>query len=233
MSPACERISKTADDLIFVGTVIKVVEAPAMMLLEGTCTDTKVQTVTLLVKESFSGSLSQTITVRAGYINGYWFKPKETALVFARKLPDGTIFVSGCQTEPLGSWFRRTSEDLVYLRSRNKLPPTGSLLGYTWVVLPPAVNDKAIAVGFGNQSLTIDGPVSTKITTSNNGEFRLDNLPPGKYTLHLDSSLPVYPALDQQAEILPKGCAEIRFYIESEAEYKRIMSSIQKARAKK
>jgi hypothetical protein len=95
------------------------------------------------------------------------------------------------------------------------------------------VNDKASAVGFGNQSLTIDGPVATKITTSKEGDFRLDNLPPGKYTLHLDSSLHVEPALDQQAEILPKGCAAVRFYIESNADYKRITSSILKARAKK
>jgi hypothetical protein len=233
MSPACERISKAADNLIFVGTVTKLTEAPATMLLEGVCTETTAQTVTLLVKESFSDFLSPTITVRAGYINGHWFKPKETALVFARKLPDGAIFVSGCQTEPVAAWFPQTNEDLAYLRSRDKLPPTSSLFVNTWVVLPPDANDKAVSLGLGGQSLTVDGPISTKITTSKDGEFRVDNLPPGKYTLHLDSSLPVYPALDQQAEILPKGCAEIRFYIESETEYKRILSSIPKAGAKK
>jgi hypothetical protein len=233
MSPACERIPRDPDDLIFVGAVVKLTEAPGEMLLDGTCTDTKVQTVTLLVKESFSGSLPQTVTVHAGYINGFWFQPKTTALVFARKLSDGTIFVSGCQTEPIGDWFPEAKEDLAYLRSRDRLPPTGSLFGNTWAVLPPEVNDKAIAVGFGSQPLTISGPVSTKVTTSMNGEFRLDNLPPGKYTIHLDSSLHVEPALDQQAEILPKGCAEIRFYIESEADYKRITSSILKARVTK
>lgn len=233
MSPACERISKDSDDLIFVGTVTKLTEAPGEMYIDDACTDTTVQTVTLLVKESFSGPLPQTITVHAGYINGYWFQPNTTALVFARKLPDGTIFVSGCQTTPIGSWFPETKEDLAYLRSRDKLPPTGSLIGNTWAVLPPNVNDKAMAVGFGGQSLTIDGPISTKITTSKAGEFRLDNLPPGKYALHLASSLRVYPALDQQAEILPKGCAEIRFYIESETDYKRIVSSILKPRGKK
>jgi len=233
MSPACERIPKDPDDLIFVGTVTKLTEAPGEMLLDGACTDTTVQTVTLLVKESFSGSLPQTITVRAGYINGYWFQPKTTVLVFARKLSDGTIFVSGCQTKPIGWWFPETKEDLAYLRSRDKLPSTGSLFGYTWAVLPPNVNDKALAVGFGGQSLTINGPISTKVTTSKNGQFRLDNLPPGKYTLRLDSSLHVEPALDQQVEIFPKGCAEIGFYIESEADYKRIASFIFKPTAKK
>jgi hypothetical protein len=233
MSRACERISKATDDLIFVGTVIKLTEAPATMLLEGVCTETTVQTVTLLVKESFSGSLDHTITIRAGYINGYWFKAKDTALVFATKLKDGTIFASGCRTVPVGTWFPEINEDLAYLRSRDKLPPTGSLFINTWLVPPPAVNDKAVSVGFSGQSVTIDGPISTKITTSKGGEFRLDNLPPGKYTVQLDSLLPAYPALIQQAELLPKGCAEVRFFLESEVEYRRIISSVLKAGAKK
>jgi hypothetical protein len=232
-APACERIPKDSDNLTFVGTVTKLTEAPGEMYINDACTDTTVQTVTLLVKESFSGSLPQTITVHAGYINGYWFQPKTTVLVFARKLSDGTIFVYSCQTSRIGiPYDSMTKESLAYLRSRDKLPPTGSLFGNTWAVLPPKVNDKAPAVGFGGQSLTIDGPVSTKITTSKDGEFRLDNLPPGKYTLHLASSLPVYPALNQQAEILPKGCAEISFYLESETDYKRIISSILKPPAK-
>jgi hypothetical protein len=233
-APACERIPKDPDDLIFVGTVTKLTEALGQMVLNGSCTDTTVQTVTLLVKERFSGSLPQTITVHAGYTNGYWFQPRETALVFARKLSDGTIFVSACQTSRIGiPYDSRTKEGLAYLRSRDRLPLTGRLFGNTYAVLPPNVDDKAPALGFGDQSLTIDGRVSTKITTSKDGGFHLDNLPPGKYTLHLASSLPVYPALDQQAEILPKGCAEIRFWIESEADYKRILSSILKPPAKK
>jgi hypothetical protein len=233
VAPACERIPKSANDIIFTGTVTKLTESPASMLLEGACTETTVQTVTLQVKESFSGSLPRTITVRAGYINGHWFRPKETALVFARKLPDGVIFVSGCRTEPIGDWFPSAKEDLAYLRSRDKLSPTGSLFGYTWVIPPRSMNDKAIAVSFGGQSLTITGPVSKSITTSKNGEFRLENLPAGTYTLHLDSSLPAYPGLDQQAEVFPKGCAEINFYIESATDYNRITSSMLKARAKK
>jgi len=233
MSPACERIPKDSDDLIFVGTVTKLTEAPGEMLLDGACTDTTVQTVTLLVKEKFSGSLPATITVHAGYVNGHWFEPKETALVFAKKMPDGTFFVSGCQTEPIANWSPTAKDDLAYLRSRDKLPPTGSIFGNTWAVLPPAVNDKAIAVGFGGQSLTVSGPVSSRITTSKNGEFRLDNLPPGKYKIHLDSPLHVESGVDQGAEILPKGCAVTSFYIESESDYKRITSSILKARPKK
>jgi hypothetical protein len=234
MSPACERIPKDSDDLIFVGTVTKLTEAPGEMYIDDACTDTTVQTVTLLVKESFSGRLPQTVTVHAGYINGYWFQPKTTALVFAKKLSDGTIFVSGCQTSRVSvplDW--PTKEDLAYLRSRDKLPPTGSLLVNTWVVPNPAVNDKAVAVGFGSQALTINGPVSTRITTSTTGEFRLGDLPPGKYNLHLNSSLHVEPGLGQQTEILPKGCAAIRFYIESDTDYRRIVSSILKSPAKK
>jgi hypothetical protein len=233
MAPACERISKASEDVIFTGTVTQVIEAPGQMLLDGACTETTVQTVTLLVKESFSGSLPKAIVVKAGYINGYWFRPKETALIFARRLPDGTIFVSGCQTKPIGTRFPEAKEDLAYLRLRDKLPPTGSLFGNTWVELPPDVSDKGIAVGFGGQTLSIDGPVSSKVRTSKAGDFRLDNLPPGKYTLHLDSPLHVEPALDQVAEILPKGCAEISFYIESEADYKRITSAMLKAGVEK
>ncbi|HEY4380601.1 MAG TPA: carboxypeptidase-like regulatory domain-containing protein [Acidobacteriaceae bacterium] len=233
MSPACERISKTSNYLIFVGTVTHIAEAPAPMLLDGACAETKVQTVTLQVKESLSGSLPTTITIHGGYINGYWFRLKETALVFARRFSDGSVLASGCQTEPIGAWFPETNQDLAYLRSRDKLPPTSSLLGNTWAVLPPEINDKAGAVGFGGQSLTISGPVSSRVTTSRNGEFRIDNLPPGKYTIHLDSPLHVYPAVEQQTDLLPKGCAEIRFYIESEADYKRITSAILKARAPK
>jgi hypothetical protein len=226
MSPACERISKDTNYVVFVGTVTEVTEAPAKMMLDGACTDTTVQTVTLLVKESLSGTLPASISLHGGYINGYWFRKKETVLVFARKLPDGSFLASGCQTSSMASpldW--PIKDDLAYLRSRDKLPPTSSLFGNTWAVLPPEVNDKAGAVGFGGQSLTITGPITSKVTTSKNGEFRLDNLPPGKYHLHLDSSLPTYPSLDQETEILPRGCAEIRFYIESEADYKRIASS--------
>ena len=107
IAPACERIPNGTDDLIFIGTVTQLTEAPTQMLLDGKCTETTVQTVTLLVKETFSGPL------------------------------------------------------------------------------------------------------------------------------HLESSSPVNPSADQEAEILPKGCAEINFYIESATDYNRIISSILKTREKK
>lgn len=232
MAPACERLPKLAEDLVFVGVVTKMTESPARMMLNGVCEDSIAQTVTLAVQESFSGGLPHTITVRAGYTNGHWFHPKEVALVFAKTLSDGTRLASGCHTETIGTWNLPAKQALAYLRSRDKLPPTGSLFGFTYAVPPPSVNDRAIPFGFGNQSLTITGPISAKLKSTMNGSFRLDGIPPGSYMIHLDSPWNVEPARDQLAVILPKGCAEIHFVVDSGDDYRRITGAYRKSRAK-
>jgi hypothetical protein len=61
------------------------------MVLNGKCSKTFLQTVTVKVGESFVGNASGTITIRAGDINGFYFRSREKLLVFARRQADGTL----------------------------------------------------------------------------------------------------------------------------------------------
>jgi len=221
LAPACERIPQLSDQAIFVATVQKIVETEGRILLDGHCDRTKIQTVTVQVKESFSGPLPTNLVLHAGDLNGEYFNKGETAIIFAKRLNDGTYSVSGCSgTTPVGKDWPESKEDLEYLRSRDKLPLTSSIMGAIFVVPPEDGVHKWMGIGFGNQTLAISGPRSIQVTTAKTGEFKIDDLPPGAYTVHIGSSKRVFPSAEQQVNLKAKGCAHIEFGIESAEDYR-------------
>ncbi len=118
-APACQRIRPASADTIFVGTVSGVVESDGHTVLDGDCSKTLLQTVTVKVGESFVGNESGTVTIRAGGINGFYFRSRESYLMFARRLKDGSLTVTSCGGTKL---LRDATEDREYLRSWESRP---------------------------------------------------------------------------------------------------------------
>ena len=209
-APACQRIKPASSGPIFIGTVLNIKQSDATAIVDGKCVETYLQTVTLNVKEGFVGDLSGTVTLYAGTINGTFFT-KGTFLVFTKRLPDGSLGVTGCGGT---TWVGNAKEELAYLRSWKSRPRTGELYGYTFLSPREDAPHMQVAISTPNQSITISGPQQIVFKTDSRGSYRLEGLPPGSYTLQIDSPFYISPDRIQKADVVERGCAEVNFYIQ-------------------
>lgn len=207
--PACQRIPHYFDQMIFTGTAIRVLSSEGRAMLNGECSKTLLQTVTIKPKETFFRHTPQTLTIHAGDINGFYFKTNGTYLIIGRQQPDGTFALNRVATKPTAE----AKDDLVYLRSFRQRPPSADIFGSVFAVYAPP-NDMAIPMA-KLQPLTVakTGPANFEIRTDDTGQYRLSGLPAGHYAITLKTDLPIQSDRIQTVDVAPRGCAEINFYI--------------------
>jgi len=213
-APACQRIRPASTDAIFIGTVLRISESDGHAVLNGECAKTPLQTVTVEVGESFVGNASGTVTIRAGDINGFYFRSHERFLIFARRQADGTFTVTSCGgTKKL----RDAAKDVVYLRSWASRPLGSSLFGQAWIRVNR--DNPEHMVGFLGRGLTgakvsVLGSKPISVVTDKLGHYELPNLPPGKYEVSIDVPFATYPAKSQTVDLVERGCAEVNFHVD-------------------
>jgi len=209
--PACQRIPHYFDQMIFTGTATRVLSSDGRAMLNGECSKTELQTVTIKVKQIFFGQPPQTLTIQAGDINGFYFKTNGTYLVVGHQRPDGTFALNRVATEAVAD----AKDDLAYLRSMPNRSPAADLFGGVYTVYAPP-HDNVIPIGdlrTEGLKLSIEGHSQIETTTGRYGQFKLTGLAPGRYTIRLNTDLPTESARVQTVDIAPRGCAEINFYV--------------------
>jgi len=199
------------DQTIFTGTATRVVDSEGRALLNGECSRTLLQTVTIAVKQVFSGHLPQTLTFHAGDINGAYFTQKVTYLIIGDQKPDGTFVANSLVTKPVAE----AEDDLAFLRSIPKRAPTAELFGGAFTTYPYP-HDNVIPIADRRTEglrLSVKGPAQIETTTGPDGQFKLTGLTPGHYTVQLETDTPTVTGRTQTVDVAPRGCAEINFYI--------------------
>lgn len=216
-APACQRIRPALTDAIFIGTVLSISEADGHTILNGECAKTLLQTVTVKVGESFVGNASGTVTIKAGDINGFYFRSHERFLIFARRQLESTYTVTSCGgTKKL----RDAAKDITYLRSWVSRPQGSNLFGQAWVRVNK--DDPEHMVGFVGRALSgtrvsVNGPKPVSVVTDKLGHYEVQDLPPGEYEVTIDVPFSTYPAKSQTVDLVERGCAEVNFHVDPSA----------------
>jgi hypothetical protein len=213
-APACQRIRPASTNAIFIGTVLSIRESDGRTVLNGECAKTLLQTVTVKVGESFVGNASGTVTIKAGDINGFYFRRHERFLIFARLQAGGTFEVTSCGgTKKLHD----AANDVDYLRSWASRPQGADLFGQAWIRVDK--DHPEHMVGFLGRGLTgakvsVLGPKAVNLVTDKLGHYEVPNLPHGKYEVSIDVPFATYPAKSQTVDLVERGCAEVNFHVD-------------------
>lgn len=222
-SAPCQDYWKT--DAVFVGTVVG---SSKITTDEGTYKSNR-RVVRMTVEQPLKGIEGAAAEVVTGWGDsdcGYGFKTGASYIVYAhRGEKDGRLYTGICtRTRPLAE----AGEDLAFIRGLSTAAPTGSVFGrvvrrnYEWeegeLVFKP-VTGAGITVE--------DGGASREVKTDAEGRFRFEALAAGKHkiTLRLPPGLTYGSSKDEdekgtvfaEAEIAARGCAQVEFYLESDA----------------
>jgi hypothetical protein len=213
-APVCQRIRPASTNAIFTGTVLGIKESDGHMILNGECVKTLPQTVTLRVDESFVGNETGNMIVKAGDINGFYFRSKKKFLLFVRREADGTLLVTGCGgTKELAD----AKADVDYLRTWNNLPSGATIYGDALIRTSRDEPRRMVvfkAKALSGASVTITGLKTSAVSTDSMGRFKVDGLPPGIYQVGIDVPYVTWRAKSQRVEVVDRGCAAVKFFID-------------------
>ena len=199
---------------VFIGTVV---EGKLVTVKEGDY-EHQTRAVRISIDEAFRGVEGAEVEVLTGLGGGdcgFGFRRSQQYLVYAyRDKDDQKLYTSIC------SRTRSISEanpDLLYIRGLGKAKPGGTISGE---VLRERRNETGGSKGepLADVKVTIDGPQKTEAVTNAKGEFKIEGVQPGEYT--------VVPALprglairgeDRKVKVADRGCAVVHLWLESSA----------------
>ncbi len=237
--PACQEAWRQSVDAVFLGRVENIesvrgtAAAPA-----GAMSMTRMgglRRVTIVVEEGYRGVSAKKMvvyTAAGSAACGFEFETDERYLIFATATKDAQLTVSLCSaTKPA----KYAMDDLTYLRSVPSLKPTSTIQGSVWRYThdpnfkpkfqpslmdhyrPPEHEYMAMKPESGITVLATaeDGTEHTAIVDAE-GNWRISELPPGRYTLQPKESEDafLYPFVSN-VELAPKGCAQADIRVES------------------
>jgi hypothetical protein len=209
--PACERLVHDSSPFVFTASAEKVVSQDGELILDGKCVKTLVQAVTLRRLEAFRGDIASTVTVRAGDLNGFFFKTGQRYLVFADKASNGDLIVSGrSQSRPM----KEAAADLAYLRSYPTLSMTGEVFGGAFRGAPGVDQTKLMVpkmVPMTGTRITLDGAAKREGIIDSRGRYNFAGLPPGHYKIEVHTRPNVTGGASRDVEVMAKGCAQVNF----------------------
>lgn len=212
-APSCQRIRPASADAIFLGTVLRINESEGHAVLNGECVKTLLQTVAIKVDEGFFGDLSGDVTIKAGDINGFYFRSRQRYLVFAHRRPDGLFTVTSCGgTKEVNE----AKDDIEYLRSWNSRPLKTDLFGQAWIRVDRDNPERMVAIvrPLPKATVSISGPVQRNIATDDRGRYEVTDLPPGRYEVRIETPFVTYPSHSQTIDLVERGCAELNFQVD-------------------
>lgn len=162
---------------------------------------------------SVTGETAEVLTGSGGGDCGYDFKVNESYLVYAWS-GGGTLFTGICSPTKL---LAQAGEDLSYIRGLAEAKPGGSIYGrVTQHLVRRSQGDYGPNLPMSNISISIEGAwATTETRTDTDGEFRIDGLPAGNYTVRASAPPGFYDrGTKVDTQLFDKGCAEAWFTFE-------------------
>lgn len=171
--------------------------------------------VTLTVTEAFRGVTGAEITLTTGMGGGdcgFAFQPGGQYLVYAyRNKQSGQLSASICsRTRKLAE----AENDLVYLRARGKGKTGAYVLGQV-VLVPHEYREGAPPhTPQAHVRVTLEGKEKKfTATTDDEGRYRLESIPAGKYKVSLETLPGVIAAEPLELTLHDNGCGEASFWL--------------------
>ena len=238
--PACQEAWRETTDAVLLGRVEKIESASGSVgsppgAMSMTMMGSMLR-VTIAVEEAYRGPSAKTIevfTASSSAACGYSFREGQKYLIYAiADAKSGQLLVSLCSATKPAEY---ADKDLAYLRSLPSLAPTSAIVGTAWRYThdpnfkpkfqpslmdhyrPPEQEYMAMKPepGFTVQARALDGTEHTAIV-DDEGNWRIPDLSPGRYTLHpqIREGVYIYPFF-AKVDIAPKGCAQVDIRLES------------------
>jgi hypothetical protein len=160
-----------------------------------------------------TGETAEVLTGSGGGDCGYDFKLNESYLVYAWG-NESKLFTGICTPTKL---LTQADEDLSYIRGLADAKPGGSIYGrVTQYLVRKSQDEHGPNPPMSNVSISIEGAKTTTETrTDTDGEFRVDGLPAGKYTVRATAPPGFYDrGTKVDAQLFDKGCAIAWFTFE-------------------
>ena len=210
--PACQRLSTDASPLIFTATVDKIVSRDGELVIDGKCSKTLLQTVTLRRIEVFRGQVPEVLTLEAGDLNGFYFTSHHRYLVFAFYRADGKLAVDGYgHTRAM----KEAAEDVAYMRSFAGLPSAGEIFGDAYRNDAKLDERRMMVLPLGKPLtgtiVSVSGAVQRQTKIDRQGHYRFGDLPPGELTIELHSGPNVVWGAKRKVNLSPRRCAKVDF----------------------
>ena len=211
-SAPCEEYWEAS--AVFIGTVI---EGRLITVKDGDF-EHQMNAVRISIDEAFRGAEGaelEVITGLGGGDCGFGFRRSQQYLVYAyRSESDQKLYTGIC------SRTRSISEanpDLLYIRGLSNAKAGGTISGRV-------VRERRNETGGSNSeplagvTVTINGPQKAEAVTDEKGEFKIEGVQPGEYTI-----IPAMPkglgtrGEDPKVKVADRGCAVVNLYLESNA----------------
>ena len=238
--PACQEAWRQTTDAVFLGRVEKIESAgESVGSTPGAMSMTMMGSmlrVTISINEVYRGPSAKTIevyTASSGAACGYTFREGQGYLIYASAAgKDAQLVVSLCSSTKPAEY---AEKDLAYLRSLPSLAPTSAIIGTVWTYThdpnfkpkfqpslmdhyrPPEQEYMAMKPesGFTVLAKAQDG-TEHKAIADDEGNWRIPDLPPGRYTVQpqIREGVYVHPFFSR-VETAAKGCAQVNIRIES------------------
>jgi hypothetical protein len=217
-TPACESAWQPTISAVFLGRAAEIREEEVPILLDGEKALTGRLFVTFEVEEGYIGVPEKTVTVTSGGdLCGYPFYKGDEYLVYGRRLQTGEIYVSSCSST---KWKSEAAEDLKYLRTLSTAAHGGTIYGTAFRYKDPENPRMMLRRGTAatGQKISIRGPNQDyEVVVDARGKFTISALPPGRYTVLVNShevvsSRPSH--LSAIVDLADKGCAKFDFWID-------------------
>jgi hypothetical protein len=197
---------------VFIGTVI---EGKVVTVKEGEF-EHQMNAVRLSIDEAFrgvEGAEVEVLTGRGGGDCGFGFRRAQQFLVYAyRSESDQKLHTNICtRTRAISE----ADPDLAYIRGLSKAKAGGTIRGE---VLRERPNETGGSNGepLAGVKVTIDGPQKAEAVTNGKGEFKIEGVQPGEYTV-----VPTMPkglairGPDKKITVADRGCAVVYLWLES------------------
>lgn len=182
--PPCEAFSGAT--AVFVGVVLDAAQQKEHKNEDGTTSVYDVGSIRFQVTEAFSGVTSSIVVISSGTGGadcGYWFKRRESYLVYAFGEPE-QLSTSFCtRTAPISD----AGEDLVFLRNLPKTGTGGALFGVVNRVVGDVEHGPTEVSPMVGVKVIIEGArVRRELFTDADGRYGANGLPEGEYDVRLD-----------------------------------------------
>lgn len=215
--PACQNAWQPYISTVFLGRVTNLRTEWVPIIGQGRKSHTEKLRVTFAASETFIGPSEKIVTLTSGgdmcafpFAKGYEY------LVYAKRLLTGELYVSTCYGSKLVT---DASEDLKYLRNLPNIPPGATVFGTArrftrpgpWGAVRPIVPET------GHKVIIKGATQNYETTVDAHGKFKIAGLPPGHYTVSLDSAgeVSIFPAVKSTTvDIANKGCARFNFLVD-------------------
>jgi hypothetical protein len=211
--PVCSEFFKAP--LIFYGRVIAKTHVPGPPTPPGiTAVGAGRFEVRFAVLEAVRGEAGPEVmiaTADASSMCGVNFSEGESYVVYASENPTWNVWTTGTCMRTHRVADPSADEDLRWFHALRNAPDTGTIYGGVRNFMgrnPDSTGRVGVLPG---TKISVSGPSSRTVTTSENGEYLLEGLAPGSYTVEGSPPGGFAAIKPESVSVEPKGCAQVDF----------------------